>query len=100
MRIRHLKEAVADQRREALFWQKQRSGLEKEFAKEFEAAIQAISLSPDGYIRVSKKRELRRFHEKRFHTQIIYEYLPDEDLLRIVRVYNARMNPAPFVPKK
>ncbi|MET3870656.1 hypothetical protein J3R74_000526 [Puniceicoccus vermicola] len=55
MQIRHLKEAVADARREYLFWQKQRAGLEKEFAEEFEAAIRAISLSPDGYVRVSKK---------------------------------------------
>lgn len=100
MQIRHLKEAVADARREALFWKKQRAGLEKEFAEEFEAAIRAISLSPDGYVRVSKKRELRRFYEKRFHTQIIYEHLPEENLLQIVRVYNARMNPFRFVPEE
>jgi len=100
VQIRYLKEAVADARREALFWQKQRSGLEEEFAKEFEAAIQAISLAPSGYVRVSKKRALRRFHEKRFHTQIIYEYLPEENLLQIVRVYNSRMNPYRFVSEQ
>jgi len=98
MRVQHLEEAVADGQREAAFWHDQQPGLEKEFADELEAAIQTISRSPFAYVRVSKVRELRRFYEKRFHTHILYEYLPDDDLLRIVRIYNARMNPVRFLP--
>ena len=98
MEIRHLDEAVADTRREFEFWREQEYGLEKEFVKELDAAIRSISLSPNGYVKVSKKRELRRFYEKRFHTHILYEYLADENLLQIVRVYNARMNPIRFIP--
>jgi plasmid stabilization system protein ParE len=99
MEIRYLDEAVVDAQREVNFWREQEPGLEGEFTKELDAAIRTISLSPNGYVKVSKKRELRRFHEKRFHTQILYEYLADENLLQIVRVYNARMNPVRFIPK-
>ncbi|MDQ8209748.1 type II toxin-antitoxin system RelE/ParE family toxin [Coraliomargarita sp. SDUM461003] len=99
MQIRHLNEAVADAQREVKFWREQEPGLENEFARKLDAAIQTISLSPNGYVKVSQKRELRRFYEKRFHTHILYEYLADEDLLQIVRVYNARMNPIWFIPK-
>lgn len=99
MPIRYVDEAVADARREFEFWREQESGLEQEFAKELGAAIRSITLSPNGYVKVSKKRELRRFYEKRLHTHILYQYLVDEELLQIVRVYNARMNPVRFIPK-
>lgn len=99
MQIRHLEEAVADARREAQFWHDQEPGLKKEFAGELDAAIRIISRSPRGYARVSERRELRRYYEKRFHTHILYEYLPDKGLLQIVRVYNARMNPVRFIPR-
>ena len=46
-----------------------------------------------------EKRELRRFYEKRFHTHILYEHLVDQELIQIVRVYNARMNPIRFATK-
>jgi len=100
MQIRHLDEAVADARREFEFWREQEPGLEVEFARELDAAIRTLCLSPNGYVRVSKKRELRRFYEKRFHTHILYEYRSDEDLVLIVRVYNARMNPIRFLPEE
>ena len=100
MQIRYLDEAVADGQREVKFWREQEPGLEDEFAKELDATVHAISLSPNGYVKVSQKRELRRFFEKRFHTHILYEYLPEEDMLQIVRVYNARMNPIRFIPKR
>jgi plasmid stabilization system protein ParE len=99
MQIRYLDEAVADARREFEFWREQEPGLEQEFAKELGASIRSITLAPNGYVKVSKKRELRRFYEKRFHTHILYEYLADKDLLQIVRVYNARMNPVRFIPR-
>jgi len=99
MQIRHLDEAVADAQREVGFWREQEPGLEDEFAKELDAAIRTIGLSPNGYVKVSKKRELRRFYEKRFHTHILYEYLAEEEVLQIVRVYNARMNPVRFIPR-
>ena len=99
MQIRYLDEAVADAQREVEFWRDQEPGLEDEFAKELESAVRTIILAPKGYVKVSKNRELRRFYEKRFHTHILYEYLPEKDLLQIVRVYNARMNPIRFSPK-
>ena len=99
MRIRHLKQAVADEQREARFWYEQEPALKAEFAKELAAAIEIISRSPNAYLQVSKwHKNLRRFYEKRFHTHILYEYLPEKDLLQIVRVYNARMNPIRFIP--
>jgi plasmid stabilization system protein ParE len=100
MEIRHLKQAVADAQREALFWQDKESELRDEFAKELAASIEIISRSPNAFLLVSQKRKLRRFYEKRFHTQILYEYLPEKDLLQIVRVYNARMNPKRFLPSE
>jgi len=100
MQIRHLDEAVADAQREVEFWREQEPGLEDEFAKELDAAIRTICLSPNGYVKVSKKRELRHFYERRFHTHILYEYLAEEEVLQIVRVYNARMNPVRFIPKE
>lgn len=100
MQIRHLDDAVDDARREFEFWREQGPGLEVEFAKELNAAIQTICLAPSGYVRVSQKRELRQFYEKRFHTHILYEHLADQNLIQIVRVYNARMNPIRFIPKE
>lgn len=99
MQIRYLDEAVADAQREVRFWRDQEPGLEDEFANELKAAVQTISLAPNGYVKVSKSRELRRFYEKRFHTHLLYEHLPEEDLLQVVRIYNARMNPIRFIPK-
>jgi len=99
MQIRYLDEAIADAQREVKFWRDQEPGLEEEFANELKAAVQTISLAPNGYVKVSKSRELRRFYEKRFHTNILYEYLAEEELLQIVRVYNARMNTIRFIPK-
>ena len=98
MRIRHLKEAVADAQREAQFWHDQEAELKEAFAKALAVSIEIISRSPDGFVQVSQKRKLRRFYEKRFHTHILYEYLPEKDLLQIVRVYNTRMNPIRFLP--
>ena len=98
MRIRHLKQAVADAQREAKFWYEQEPALKEEFAKELAASIEIISRSTDAFVQVSQKQKLRRFHERRFHTQILYEYLPEENLIQIVRVYNARMNPDRFLP--
>lgn len=99
MQIRHLDEAVADARREFEFWRAQEPGLELEFVRELDAAIRTITLSPNGFVKVSDKRELRRFYEKRFHTHILYEHLADQNLIQIVRVYNARMNPIKFIPE-
>ena len=99
MRIQHLDQAVVDSRREFDFWHQQETGLQVEFLKELDAAIRTIALSPKGYLKVSRKREIRRFYEKRFHTHILYEYLAEEDLLQIVRVYNSRMSPIHFIPK-
>jgi len=100
MQIRHLKLAVADAQREADFWHDQEPELKEAFAKELAISIEVISRSPDYFVRVSQKRELGSFYEKRFHTHILYEYLPEEDLLQIVRVYNARMNPIQLLPVK
>ena len=67
MRIRHLKQAVADAQREATFWHEQEPALKKESAKELSASIEIISRSPNAFIQVSQKQKLHRFHEKRFN---------------------------------
>ena len=82
MRIRHLKQAVADAQSEAKFWYEQEPALKEEFVKELAASIEMINRSPDAFVQVSQK--LRRFHERRFYTQILYEYLPEENLIQIM----------------
>ena len=72
MEIYFLKRALADQLREAEFWYEQSPELESEFLEALDVAIQTICLSPNGYARASTVRpsEVRRFYEKRFHTNI------------------------------
>ena len=100
MEIYFLKRALADQVREAEFWREQSPELEPEFLEALDGAIQKICLAPNGYTRASAVRpsEIRRFYEKRFHTHILYRYFPEQDRLRIVRIYGARMNPRKFLP--
>jgi len=96
MKVNFLKRALVDQLRETEFWRLHDSGLPAEFLKELENAVQEIKMAPNGYMVVSESHGLRRYYEKRFHTHIIYQYIPEEDSLRIVRIYNARMKPVRF----
>lgn len=98
MRVLHLNQALADERREVAFWKGQSPELEKEFLDELETAIETIKKAPEGYFRASKRTKLRRYVEKRFQTAILYRYVKDEDLLMIARVYNCRMDPKRFLP--
>ena len=96
MKVSFLKRALVDQLRETEFWRLQDTGLPAEFLKELEKAVHDIKMAPKGYMVVSESHGLRRYYEKRFHTHIIYQYIPEEDSLRIVRIYNARMKPVRF----
>jgi plasmid stabilization system protein ParE len=98
MEVYFLKRAIADQLREAEFWREQDPDLPTEFLKELDKAVHAITLAPNGFAWASEPHGLRRYYEKRFHTHILYKYVPEKDRLRIVRIYNARMNPARFIP--
>ena len=97
MDVFHLKRALADQLREADFWYDQSPELRQEFINELDDAIEDIKKAPNGYVIVSREWNLRRYYEKRFHTAILFQYLENKDLLRIVRVYNCRMNPRKFL---
>lgn len=97
MRIFHLYQALADEKREAEFWKAQDPELEEAFVDELEGAIELIKKAPEGYARASKRTELRRFVERRFQTAILYRYIKDDDLLVIARVYNCRMDPKRFL---
>ena len=97
MKVSFLKRALmVDQLRETESWRLKNHGLPGEFLKELENAVQEIEMAPKGYMVVSDSHGLRRYYEKRFHTHIIYQYIPEEDSLRIVRMYNARRKPVRF----
>lgn len=98
MEVYFLKRALSDQLRETEFWREQDPELPAEFLRELEKAVQIITLAPNGFAWASEPHGLRRYYEKRFHTHILYKYVAEKDRLRIVRIYNARMNPARFVP--
>jgi len=98
MRVLHLSQALADERREADFWKGRSPELEEEFFVELEKAVETIKKAPGGYARASTRTQLRRFVEKRFQTAILYRYYKEEDLLMIARVYNCRMDPKRFLP--
>jgi len=98
MRVLHLSQALADERREAEFWKEQSPELGAEFLDELEKAVDTIIKAPEGYVCVSQQSGLRRFIEKRFHTAILYRYRKEEELLVIARVYNCRMDPKRFLP--
>ena len=97
MKVEYLLEAAADARREARFWKSQSPRLKDAFIEELANAVQTITQAPNGYLLVSKAKELRRFHEKRFHTNILYRYEEKTDTLIVARIYNARMNPTRFL---
>ena len=98
MKVVHLRSALADEEREITFWNERAAGLGLEFFAAFEEAIEEIKNAPEGYFMVSREKQLRRFFETRFKTTILYQYLKEENRLRIVRVYNARMDPKRFQP--
>ena len=98
MEVYFLKRAIADQLRETEFWREQDPRLPAEFLKELERSVHTITQSPNGFVWASETLGLRRYYEKRFHTHIIYKYVPEKDRLWIVRIYNARMNPSRFIP--
>jgi plasmid stabilization system protein ParE len=98
MEVYFLKRALADQLRETEFWREQDPSLPVEFLKELEKSVHNITQAPNGFAWASEPLGLRRYYEKRFHTHIIYKYVPEKDRLRIVRIYNARMNPVRFIP--
>ena len=98
MRVLHLNQALADERRELDFWKGRSPELGEEFLDELSNAIDTIAKAPEGYAHASKRTQLRRFVEKRFQTAILYRYSKDEDLLIIARVYNCRMDPKRFLP--
>ncbi len=80
MTILHLEQALADQNREADFWESRSLGLGLEFVDELEGAFDDIAKAPEGYVVVSRKGNLRRFVERRFQTAILYRYSKAEGL--------------------
>jgi hypothetical protein len=97
MRVVHLKRALADQLRESDFWYDRSPELKSEFIAAFDEAIETIKKAPEGYVMVSPEKKLRRFYQSHFHTAILYQYLADERLVRIVRVHNCSMSPNKFL---
>lgn len=93
MEVVYLRRAVADECREADFWQGQSPELRAEFFVEMKKAFATIEKAPEGYAVVDRQRNLRRFVEKRFRTAIFYRYSKDSDALVIARIQNCRMDP-------
>jgi len=93
MDVIYLRRAIADERREAAFWEEQSPELRAEFFSEMKKAIATIQKAPEGYAVVEKPHGLRRFVEKRFQTGIFYRYSKASDALVIARIQNCRMDP-------
>jgi len=93
MDVIYLRRAIADERREAAFWEGRNPELRAEFFSEMKKAIATITKAPEGYAVVEKPRGLRRFVEKRFQTGIFYRYSKASDALVIARIQNCRMDP-------
>ena len=88
MEVIYLRRAIADERREVAFWEKQSPELKAEFYAEMKKAIATIRKAPEGYAMVQKPKGLRRFQ-----TAILYRYGKNDDALVIARIQNCRMNP-------
>ena len=93
MEVIYLRQAIADERREAAFWESQSPELKGEFCVEMKKAIATIERAPEGYAMVEKPKRLRRFVEKRFQTAIFYRYSKASNALVIARIQNCRMDP-------
>jgi plasmid stabilization system protein ParE len=93
MEVIYLRRAIADERREAAFWEERSPMLKDEFLVEMERSIETIRRTPEGYAIVEKPHGLRRFVEKRFQTGIYYRYSKESDVLVLARIQNCRMNP-------
>lgn len=93
MDVIYLRRAIADERREAAFWEEQNPELRAEFFIEMKRAIAAIKKAPEGYPFVEKPHGLRRFVEKRFQTGIFYRYSKASKVLVIARIQNCRIDP-------
>ena len=97
MQVIYNKRAIDDQLREIHFWMDQSPELGQELLNELEQAVETIKASPNGFYMASAERNIRRFVESRFHTTILYRYIENRDELRILRFYNAKMNPKKFI---
>lgn len=89
--------ALDDQVREARFWKQQNPLLPAQFFDALDASIQEIQASPETHPYLSREWNIRRCLERRFHTWIVYRYAEGDDELQVIRIYNARMNPADFI---
>jgi hypothetical protein len=69
MEVIYLRRAIADERREAAFWEERSPMLKDEFLVEIERSIGTIRRTPEGYAIVEKPHGLRRFVEKRFRRE-------------------------------
>lgn len=93
MEVMYLRRAIADERREAAFWEEQSPKLKDEFLFEMKKAVATIKKTPEGYATVEKPHGLRRLVEKRFQTGIFYRYSKASDVLVLASIQNCRMNP-------
>ena len=46
---------------------------------------------------LNRDRNIRKFVEQRFHTVIVYRFIESEEKIRILRIYDGRMNPQEFL---
>ena len=89
--------ANMDLLRQAKFWEKQAAHLAPEFLDSFQDAVDTVALAPEGYRLLNRDRNIRKFVEQRFHTVIVYRFIKSEEKIRILRIYDGRMNPQEFL---
>lgn len=97
MKVVHSSDAVTDQIRECLFWREKDPQLSERFFNEIINSISHIKQNSEAYRLVDKSREIRRYYQKHFHSMILYRYIKEENLLRILRVYNTDMEANRFL---
>lgn len=89
--------ANKDLLRQTKFWEKQAPHLALEFLNGFQGAIDTIALAPEGYRLLDRDRNIRKYVEQRFHTVIVYRFIESEERIRVLRIYDGRMNPQEFL---
>lgn len=75
---------------DSMYWyQRQQKGLELEFARCIDEAIERIKRTPELYPRTYK--HIRKIVVRRFPFIILYEF--DDNEIRIIAIFHSRRNP-------
>lgn len=80
------------------WYEEQLAGLGERFLNQVEAAIASVTSHPESYpVKVS---HYRQYVVSTFPFVIVYEYIPEEQLVYILHIFHASQNPEKKLRKK